>query len=65
MERVCGVLTVIARLAGRTPCASRRKSEMDSNCPKHGGHQEESPPASERKAAVVTCMECTQRCCMT
>jgi hypothetical protein len=34
------------------PCFNQRKSEIDSNRPKHGGDQEESPPVPERKAAV-------------
>jgi hypothetical protein len=52
IESVRGILISIARLAGCTPCVSRRKPEMDSNRPKHGGDQEESPPVPEGKAAV-------------
>jgi hypothetical protein len=37
---------------GMYPCISWPESEMDSDHPKHGTHQEESPPASEREAAV-------------
>jgi hypothetical protein len=51
MEHVQEVHTVIAFLAGCTP-VSWWKSKMDFNCPKHDGHQEESPPVSERTAAV-------------
>jgi hypothetical protein len=51
IELVRGVFTAIARLVGSTHCVSLRKSEMDSN-PSKRGHQEESPPVSERKAAV-------------
>jgi hypothetical protein len=38
--------------SGMCPYISWQKSEMDSNRPKHGRHHEESPPPSERKAAV-------------
>jgi hypothetical protein len=33
-------------------CISQQKSEMGLNHPKHGGHHEEFPLASERKAAM-------------
>jgi hypothetical protein len=44
-ERVRKVVTAI-------DCVSRRKSEMASNRPKHGGDQEESPPVTKTKAAA-------------
>jgi hypothetical protein len=52
MEGLRGVLTTIACIAECTPYVSQQKSETDCNCSKYGGHQEESPPASGRKAAV-------------
>jgi hypothetical protein len=56
--------TVIERVRGvpiaTVPRVTRRKSEIDSNRPKHDGNQEKSSPASMRKAAVWRVRKCSR-----
>jgi hypothetical protein len=52
MESVRGVLTAIALLAGCTSVSVGKGPKWTAIVQSNGGHQEESPPVSERKAAV-------------